>query len=142
MPYITKTQLEERYGERMLIQLTDRAQPATGARDDTVLDRAIADADAVIDGYLMARYDLPLASVPALLVDLSGAIAIYKLHRAVVPDKIRMDHDDAMKRLADIATGRIRLSVGGVEPESGTAGEVRTNAPERPFTTETLKGYI
>lgn len=142
MSYITQAQLEERYGERMLVQLTDRSVPAAGVIDAAAVNRAIADTAAAIDGFLAGRYSLPLASVPPLLTDLAGAIAIYKLHRKVSDDKIRTDYEDAMKRLRDIASGTIRLSVAGLEPASGSASTVRTNAPERPFTPASMKGFI
>lgn len=142
MTYVTQAQLEDRYGTRLLIQLSDRETSATGAIVTAVVDRAIADTDAMIDGYLQGRYALPLAEVPPLLTDIAGAIAIWKLHRKVADDKIRLDYEDAVRRLQEIARGTIRLTVDGDEPAGGSSGGVETNSPERPFTTETLKGYI
>ncbi|MBL4757578.1 MAG: DUF1320 family protein, partial [Rhizobiales bacterium] len=46
MTYATQAQLLDRYGTRMLISLTDRAKPATGVIDTSVVDRALADTDA------------------------------------------------------------------------------------------------
>lgn len=143
MAYLTQQQLTDRYGERLLVQLTDRAVPASGIIDTTVIARALADTDALIDGYLASRYSLPLASTPPLLTDIAGEVAIYKLHRKSPDEKIRLDYDNALRRLADISKGVIRLSVAGAEPEgSATSGTVRTNEPERPFTNDTMKGYI
>src|SRR5690606_6605607 len=46
----------------LLVALTDRAEVATGEIDQDVVDRALADTDAMIDGYIAARYALPLAA--------------------------------------------------------------------------------
>lgn len=142
MSYVSQAQLSDRYGEKMLRDLTDRASPPSGLVDAAVVNRALADTDALIDGHLMARYALPLASVPPLLTDLAGAIAIYKLHRQATTEKIRTDYDDALKRLRDIAAGVIRLEAAGVEPTASGGGLVRTNGPARPLTNGTMEGLI
>ncbi len=142
MSYATEQQLVDRYSERMLVQLTDRALPATGEIDPDVIARALADTDATIDGYLKGRYRLPLASVPPLVTDLALAIAIYKLHRKAPDEKIRKDYDDALRTLRDIANGVVRLDVAGVEPEASGASGVKTNDRERPLTPENLKGFV
>ena len=126
----------------MLISLTDRAKPATGVIDTSVVDRALADTDATIDGYLAGRYQLPLASTPALVTELALPIAIYKMHRKVASEKIRKDYDDAMKALREISTGTIRLDIAGAEPASSSTGGVRTSDCDRPMTNNTMKGFI
>lgn len=142
MSYATLTELNERFGEAMLIELSDRADPPTNEIDADVVARALADADAMIDGYLKGRYLLPLAATPALVRDLALSIAIYKLHRNVASEKVRRDYDDAMRMLRDIASGTIRLDVAGVEPaSSGTAG-VRTNDRARDLTPDNLRGFV
>ena len=142
MSYVTQSQLIDRYGERMLVQLTDRGVPAIGAIDDAVVARALADTDAMIDGYLAARYALPLASVPAALTDAAAEVAIYKLHRKSPDTKIQQDYDNALKRLADISKGVFVLQVAGVEPATSATGGVRTNDPGRPFDSTSLSGFI
>lgn len=143
MAYITQEQLENRHGAQTVAKLTDRGTPATGLLDGAVLAQALADADAMIDGYLQARYALPLGLVPPLLTDLAGAIALYKLYRNAPPEKVRLDYEDARRSLEAISKGTIRLSVGGSEPAAPVVSDsVRTNEPERPFSVTTLKGYI
>ncbi|UPJ65234.1 DUF1320 domain-containing protein [Bradyrhizobium sp. 191] len=142
MTYATQDDLVKRFGEEMLIQLTDRAEPPADAIDAAVVAKALADTDAQIDGYLLGRYLLPLASTPDLIVDLAKAIAIYKLHRDSVADKIRDDYTDALKTLRDISNGTIRLNVAGVEPASSGASGVRTTDRPRDFTPDNLKGFI
>lgn len=142
MPYATLQQLTDRYGEEMLVQLTDRAVPATGLVDAAVVARAIADADALIDGFLAGRYALPLAATPALVADLGAAIAVYRLHREVASDKVTADYRDALKTLGAIAAGSVRLDVAGVEPAGSGSGGVRMTEPNRPLTSDSLRGFI
>ena len=69
MGYVTQQQLVDRFGERLLLQVADRADPPAGTINADVVARALADTDAMIDGYLAGRYILPLAATPPLLTD-------------------------------------------------------------------------
>jgi phage gp36-like protein len=140
--YATLEELTERFGERMLLQLTDRASPPAGAIDQAIVDRALADADAVIDGYLAGRYQLPLSEVPPLVVDLAQVVAIYKLHPFEPDPKISKDYDQALKTLREIAQGVVRLPAAGIEPAAVSSSGVKTNDRERPFTEDNLKGFV
>ncbi|WP_315742830.1 MULTISPECIES: DUF1320 domain-containing protein [unclassified Bradyrhizobium] len=142
MSYAAQSDLVARYGTPMLIDLTDRADTPAGTIDAAVVTQALADADAAIDGYLLGRYTLPLATTPALLKDLAAPIAVYKLHRDTVSDKVRADYLDALKTLSLIASGAVRLAVAGIEPAASGASGVRTTDRARPLTPENLKGFI
>lgn len=142
MPYATLADLTQRYGDRMIVALTDRGAMATGAVDATVVDKAIAEADAVIDGYLASRYALPVSPVPALLGDVALAIVIWKLHVAAPDPKIEADYKDALKVLRDIAAGVIRLTIAGADAAENAATGVQVTDRERPFTADNLKGFI
>lgn len=142
MTYATQTQLIERFGAAMLVNLTDRAAVATGVIDTDVIDRALADTDAMIDGYLAPRYILPLAAVPSLVTDLALQIAIYKLHVTEADPKITKDYDAALKLLRDIGTGAVRIPAAGVEPAGASANGVVFTDRERPFTASDMTGFI
>lgn len=142
MSYIALQQLVDRYGERLLIQLTDRDTPASGVIDEAVVARALTDTDAVIDGYLAGRYALPLTETPPLVADLALAIAIYKLHPYAADPKIEQDYKDAIASLTRISTGVIKLPVAGVEPASSGSAGVEAIDRERPLTPESLQGFI
>lgn len=142
MSYTTLQHLIDRYGERLLLQLTDRATPPAGVIDEGVVGRALTDTGAVVDGYLAGRYALPLAETPPLLADLAQAIAIYKLHLFEPDKKIDQDYKDALASLERLAKGVIRLPVAGIEPESSGASGVVTIDREREFTPENLTGFI
>ena len=142
MSYATQQQMTVRFGEAQLVMLTDRAPVATGAIDASVIGRALADADAVIDGYLGGRYTLPLAEIPPLITDLAQAIAYWKLHISEPDPKTRTDFESALKMLKDIANGTIRIPAAGIEPASSGASGVMTTDRERPFTEASMKGFI
>jgi phage gp36-like protein len=142
MSYATEAALAERYGTDLLVQITDRATPPAGLVDAGVVARALADTDATIDAALGVRYLLPLRDVPAVVVDLALAIAIYKLHRFVPDQKIRDDYDQALRDLRAIAKGELKLDVAGVEPAGNGSGGVRVTDRDRPLTADTLTGFI
>lgn len=141
MTYATLQNLIDRYGNDLLIQITDRGVTAMGAINTDVTDRALADTDEMINGYL-GRYQLPLAEVPGLLVDIAQVIAIWKLHRFAPDPKIETDYKDALRALRDIGTGVISLSVAGIEPAGSGGSGARITDRERPLTADKLTGYI
>lgn len=140
MAYATLQDLIDRNGEAELIQLSDRAEPPAGEVDAAIVDKALADAGEVVDGYLQGRYRLPLDPVPAMLTHLACDLARYRLHGDLVTEKVKENHAAALKTLREIATGVIRLQAAGVEAAAGAAG-VLSVAPERVFTADALKGF-
>lgn len=142
MSYIALQQLIDRFGERLLIQLTDRDNPPAGVIDEAVVVRALADTDAVIDGYLAGRYALPMTETPPLVADLAQAIAIYKLHPYAADPKIEQDYKDAIAALGRISTGVIKLPIAGIEPQSSGSAGVEAIDRERPLTPESMQGFI
>jgi phage gp36-like protein len=137
--YASQQNLIDRMGEAAVIALTDRGAQPLGAIDMAVVARALAEADAVVDGYLAARYRLPLASTPALLADLATSIALWKLHASTPEDKVKADYDAAIKSLRDIASGMLRIpDAAGIEAEVSGASGVEVVDRERPFTAENM----
>lgn len=142
MAYTTQADLITRYGEQMLLGLTDIGMPASGQIDTDMVERAIADADAMIDGYLRERYLVPMAAPPSEISAISAAIAIWKLHSFDPAKKIEADYRDALAALKDIAKGLIKLDAATVAPvTTGGTGAMITDR-ERPFTEANMKGYI
>ncbi|PKG72986.1 DUF1320 domain-containing protein, partial [Shewanella sp. GutCb] len=72
--YASSAQMVARFGEDELVSLTDRDGTA-GAIVARVLDVALNDATALINGYLAGRYTLPLPTPPAMLERLCCDIA-------------------------------------------------------------------
>lgn len=142
MTYATLDQLSDRYGERMLVDLTDRADVATGVIDADVVARALSNTDSMIDGFLKDRYVLPLGATPPIIADVAQAIAIWKLHVGQPNDKIEKDYKEAVAMLDRIAKGTIRLDIAGVEPATVQDAGIRLTDRERPLTADNLRGYI
>jgi phage gp36-like protein len=140
--YATLQQMTDRFGSALLVALTDRAAVATGLVDSTVVTKALADASEVIDGYLAAKYVLPMASIPGMVSDLCQSIAVYKLHITQPDEKIARDYQDALKALRDISDGRLRIPVAGLDPASSSASGVQIVDRERPFSEDNMKGFI
>lgn len=133
MSYATEQDMRERFGERELVQLTD--QTGRGVVDTAVLDRALADADRIIDSYLRARYTLPLdASVVAAsgLALAAANIARYLLMGAQATEEVAARHRDTVAWLKDIAAGRASLGAEDPAPPAGP-GRIRTAEAESGF---------
>ena len=78
------------------------------------IDDAINQAGELIDGYLVRRYDLPLAApVPGLVVEWCRQIARYYLHQHRIGDEksdpVARDYRDALKLLQQVAEGKFFL---------------------------------
>lgn len=114
MPYATQSDLAARFGEAELLQQTDLT--GTGTINGQAVADALTDASALIDGYVSARYSLPLAVVPSLLVGVCCDLARYALYIEAVPPIVQQRRDQAISTLRDISQGKLRLEVGGDAP--------------------------
>lgn len=126
MAYATLANLIERFGERELTQLTDTESP--GSIDEAVTARALADAEALVDGYLGGRYTLPLATVPPVLTGAVCDLARARLYKDALPEVVEKRHDDALKFLALLGQGRITL---GAAPEPASTSDARVTVSTR-----------
>ncbi|SOC20616.1 gp436 family protein [Rhodobacter maris] len=142
MGYTTQAELITRYGEEMLRGLTDIGLPPSGEIDTEAVDRAIADADAMIDGYLRERYVVPMASPPPEISAISRAIAIWNLHTFEPGKKIETDYQGALAALKDISKGLIKLDAATVAPVVNAGTGARITDRERPLTEANMKGFI
>lgn len=142
MSYATQAMLMTRIGEQMLIRLTDRAEVPTGQIDASLVAQELANADAIINGYVGNRYRLPFDSVPVQIPDLALSIAAYKLHVFTADQKIKDDYDQAIRTLRDIASGVFKLDAAGVEPASSGGSGVQFIDRERPLSPESMTGFI
>jgi phage gp36-like protein len=115
--------------------------------DDKVLNRALEDADAEVDGYLSAAgYTLPLATAPLNLRNKCCDIARYRLDRNRPREDVRQRYEDAIAFLKDLASGRVKLPIGssggdGTLPDSANSIQPQWYTSDRVFTPDTLRGY-
>lgn len=139
MAYATSQDMIDRFEEREIIQLTDRHD--TGSIDSTVLAKALADADAEIDGYLMGRYVLPLASVPIVLTRYACDIARYFLYDNHATEQVAKRYDDARKFLAAVGKGDLSLGLDALQQKQPVSGGPKATDTDRVFTRDKLADY-
>jgi len=114
MTYALREDLAQRYG-------SDEIAQREAALDPGALDVILADADALIDGYLASGYTLPLVPVPAKLTQVACAVARYNLLGDAVTERARNDYTDALGWLKDVQAGVVMLQVAAPEPELAPA---------------------
>jgi len=140
MTYATLADLTERAGDAEIRQVADRDRD--GTPDPEVIAAALEDADNTVNGYVGAKYALPLSSVPAVVVTWAVSIARYVLHRNGAPDHVRDDYKDAIAALKDVSRGLIALPVEvGETPPTTVNGTVMSAHPDPVFTPEKLRGW-
>lgn len=135
--YISREDLEMALSRVELIQLSN--DDGYGSEPDwAVVDRAIAYACELADGYLMGRYALPLEPAPSILRHLCTDIARFWLHQrrineADFPKPLIAAYQNAIRVLENIRDGKIHLGVRAVADEAteklqseGGAYQVRT----------------
>ncbi len=170
MSYITHAQLNERPGALELSQvataLHERAVPAelmeaalTGGdtsswsadeiarAQDAIqrIDDAVADAVAVIDGYLAKRGYLPLDPVPPMVSVWCRAITRYYLHQnnsgTDDKDPIVRDYKDALRFLQLTADGKFSLGADDTVENSPNAVEIQIDSDPKVFGRDQLKAF-
>lgn len=141
MSYATQADLENRFGVEEVLQLTDPEN--TGSVGAAVIAAALADAQAVVDGYLRsAGYPLPLVHVPVELVRITCDLVRYYLYENSATPAVKDRRDEAVSWLRDVATGKVSLGVDaqGVVTPVATAS-VRSTSAGRVFNSSTLAGF-
>lgn len=112
MPYCTLQNLIDRFGDVELKQLTGGG----AAIDEVVVNRAIDDAEAEINSYLLA-YTLPLVSVPANFELMACDLVRFYLYKTKVPEVVDTRYKKAIRYLEKVSEGKVKL-----QPDtSGTA---------------------
>lgn len=153
MPYATPAELLTRFSDEEIAQRADRKIPrrvggdllvaavagadlsawsadeqAAAAEALAVIGRALADADATIDGYLAARYPVPFAAAPAIVGRLACDMARYYLYDDQATETVQKRYDAALAYFRDVSAGKVSLgpqtetpaaSAGSVEMQSG-----------------------
>lgn len=138
--YCSKADILERLDERLLAQLTD--DDAGTTVDDAKVERAIADAQAEIDGYVGTRHQMPLSPVPDIVRKVCVELAVYHLYsrRLGAPEEWRTRYEDNRRWLEQVAAGRVSL---GVDDPQGTPAAAPVEADSRPraFSRELLRDF-
>ena len=111
-----------------------------------IIDAAISDADAEIDGYLAKRYAVPLAPAPRVINKFSKDIAVYNLFSRIGIDegtdqKTYLNrYNAAIKFLTLVAEGTVSIGTETEDPASAAAGGFKVKSNSRLFTREKMRG--
>ncbi|MBN1867117.1 DUF1320 family protein [Candidatus Sumerlaeota bacterium] len=139
--YCTQADIETRLDPKHLVELAD--DDADGMTDATVVQAAIADADALIDSHLAARYRVPLDPVPALATKLSADLAVAALF-ARRRESASPVHEErariAAALLGELAEGRLVLA-GALSRGTETGLESTTRTEDKTFSRDSLETF-
>jgi phage gp36-like protein len=107
--YATIAQAEELYGTDYVTVACDRDQD--GLPDTASLERHLSIASRQMDGYVLGRYALPLATPPEHFIKICVDIALYNSvpTQGVRTDEMRKRYDDAVKYMEMIAKNQVKL---------------------------------
>ncbi|EAM5742007.1 DUF1320 family protein [Salmonella enterica] len=106
-------------------------QPGSDTPNEKKLTQALNDAGALADSYLSAKYALPLAVVPQVLVQHCCAIAFYYLCDQQATDQARDRYREALTWLREVKSGSIPVGVdeAGSAPASDDLPQMQAEAP-------------
>lgn len=125
MAYASKTDIETLWGAEFLSDLLPEDVDA-----DAAIASALRFASAEIDAHLSARYELPLAASPDILISPAANIAVYVAanQHASLTTTIEERYKQAVELLKRIAEGKAGLgaaepaiSIDGASSDSGAA---------------------
>jgi len=153
MTYATATDMQNRYPNRDLVQLTNE-DPTQTTINTGFLATFLSDASNEIDTYLESRFALPLSDPPAILTRICCEIAMYHLN-ALRPIHDLADAKDKYEKciaiLEQVRDGGLTLGLAsdGQEPADVSTPAVVTDVnfggdpalPQRVFTRGTLRGF-
>ncbi|WP_278404858.1 gp436 family protein [Pseudoalteromonas ruthenica] len=142
MAYATVADMLERFDKRDMVILTAREASNPDEVNVSVLEQALSDASAEIDGYLAGRYSMPLASVPTILVSHCCDIARYRLGSDHAPEVVKERYENALKFLRDVGKGVLSLGTSstGAKPDTGDTAIIHSSG--RVFSREKSKGWL
>lgn len=151
MSYSTRAEVREMVKDDALNTIIgDAFIEAPAQREELVnpiLDGAIRDADAEIDGYLAKRYAVPLAQVPKVINKFSKDIAIYNLFSRIgINENTELKtylnrYNSAIAFLKLVAEGKVSIGV-EADGDLSSAAAIGFSAKSNPrlFTREQLRG--
>ena len=140
--YATLADILEQVDQETLIALTDDEQ--AGAVDETVVDRAIANGEAVINAHCGDRYKVPFAlPAPDLVRLMTVDLAVYNLYsrrpHIDMPEVIGERQKQVFAHLRLVQKGEASV---GIAPDKTTGTESHgalVSGNERIFTRKTMR---
>lgn len=111
-----------------------------------IIEGAIADADAEIDGYLSKRYAVPLSPAPRVINKFSKDIAVYNLFSRIGIDESTDQktylnrYNAAIKFFELVADGKVSIGTEADDPASAAATGFSAKSNTRLFTRGSMRG--
>lgn len=116
--------------------------PALTAEQERLIQIALDDATATIDGYIDSRATLPLKTVPTVLIRVACVLARFALEDGSATDKATKDSEDVLRLLEKVASGDISLGL-SKEAERPDGGDVAMmSSAGSVFARDKSKGFI
>ena len=137
--YATANDMRDRYGEAVLVQLTNSDSWDDGcvAKVEVQL-RAVS---ALVDGYVAKYYQAtPGLTVPPLLVELTCPIAYCDLAANPTEHALKRK-SESITHLRDISRGILKLDEGVPDSIPSREGQIIVPDAERIFSHDKLRGF-
>jgi len=135
MAYSTLADIKNVVPEASIVQLTDDV--GTGTVDQAKVDKAIADADELIDSFLRGQYATPLSPVPGVVNKLSVDIAVFNLYsrrpEAEMPETVLVRYREAVRLLERIQRGLALLGTPSEQSAESPQYKVSKTAEDKVF---------
>lgn len=149
MAYCTKDDILNIIPERELINLTVDYPTGDAVVNDAQLSGAIDYADNCINGFLRGKYNLPLETVPPMIVKLSADIAVYRLYirrPQDLPEHIKDNYKSSLDLLKNIQKGVFMLDTPQEHPAEKVQGlkpafQTNKTARNRMFNSGVLNAF-
>jgi phage gp36-like protein len=142
MAYATLADILEQIDETTLTSLTD--DHLLDIVDATAVERSIANADAVIDGYCGDRYTVPFYPVPPLVRMYSVDLAAYNLYsrrtHIDMPEVIAERQKQALAYLRLVQKGDASVGVAIVSDGGSAGSSALVGGNERIFDRQKMRG--
>lgn len=144
MAYATIEQFIENFGQWEAVEVSNLDDASDQLVDADRLQTALENASGEIDSYLaQAGYTLPLATVPAFLVQRCCDIARYRLENRNTRQEVIDRYKDAIAWLRDVAKGV--ATIGPIENDTSVTqltsvltGKINAGST---FNSSSLQGY-
>lgn len=143
MAYCSVQDLIDRCGTLAIVQLSNPDDSLAETVNEGVVNRAILDACGEMDGYIGARYTLPLAESNDVLRTLAIDLALYRLAALGRLGEVQEDHkirkEDALRFLRDLAKGVATLGLDQAKDPSTQV--INASSAGRIFSRESLGSF-
>lgn len=142
MSYATAADMIARFGSAELVRMTTPAGQDLGPLDTVAVERATAEASALIDSWLRGRYATPLVAVP---LEIRAACCILARHSLAHGEnreptaQMTAARNEVMAWLRALAEGKALLA-DAVPATTAESGAMASDRP-RAFNADSLRGW-